>query len=247
MKNIELINQNSTLVNNLADTEDKLAALVAQNLLLQEQLGANKAGRTDGDATMEDKGPAAIRGGGGKDAAMGDAGPDIIQGGEGDQESGSECPEGWTEFFCAAETHWKWPVTNPQNPRSVREPPPGHSLNIYTMTNSEAYGYATKDMLLGEAGTVAFYKYVSEICEEQSTWEAKAESAIKKDRQTGKSPNDEACRCYLLDTNKGLWILTQQELANLNPSSTPQDIWLITQKGYCSGIEAGIAQDTMSA
>jgi hypothetical protein len=115
------------------------------------------------------------------------------------------------------------------------------------MTNSEAYDYATKDMLLGEAGTRAFYKYVSEICEEQATWEARAESAIRKDRQTGKSPDDEARRSYLLDSNKGLWILTQRELANLNPSSTPQDIRLITQKGYCSGIEAGIARDIMSA
>ncbi len=115
------------------------------------------------------------------------------------------------------------------------------------MTNSEAHDYATKDMLLGEAGTLAFFRFVHEIHAEQSMWEVTAESAITNDRRTGKCPDNEACRWYLLDSNEGLWILTQQELAKLHPSSTPQDLHAITHEGYCSGIEAGVARDIMSA
>jgi hypothetical protein len=77
-------------------------------------------------------------------------------------------------------------------------------------------------------------------------WEAAAESAIINDRRTRKCPDNEVCRWYLLDSNKGLWILMQQELAKLHPSSTPQDLRAITHEGYCSGIEAGLACDTMS-
>jgi hypothetical protein len=115
------------------------------------------------------------------------------------------------------------------------------------MTSSEAHDYATKDMLLGEAGTLAFFRFLRKICAEQYMWEAAAESVIINDRRTGKCPDDEARRYYLLDSNEGLWILTQQELAKLHPSSTPQDPRATTHEGYCSGIEAGVARDTMSA
>ncbi len=102
-------------------------------------------------------------------------------------------------------------------------------------------------MLLGEAGTLAFFRFVCKIHAEQSMWEAAAESAIINDRWTGKCPDNEARRWYLLDSNEGLWILTQQELAKLHPSSTPQDLRAITHEGYCSRIEARVAHDTMSA
>ncbi len=71
-------------------------ALVAQNLLLQEQLGshvANYMARTDGGAMIEGNGLAATHGGGGKDATMEDAGPASIQGGGG-QGLGSESSDG---------------------------------------------------------------------------------------------------------------------------------------------------------
>jgi hypothetical protein len=115
------------------------------------------------------------------------------------------------------------------------------------MTNSEAHDYATKDMQLGEAEIFAFFRFVCKICTEQSKWEVAAESAIVNDRRTGKGPDNEACGWYLLDSNKGLWILMQQELAQLHPSSTPQDLRATTHEGYCSLIEAGVACDTMSS
>ncbi len=74
-----------------------------------------------------------------------------------------------------------------------------------------------------------------------------AESAIVNDRRTGKGPNNEARGWYLLDSNEGLRILMQRELAQLHPSSTPQDLRATTHEGYCSVIEAGVARDTMSA
>ena len=40
LKSIDLINRNYTLENNLVDTQDKMGTIVAQNLLLQDQLAA---------------------------------------------------------------------------------------------------------------------------------------------------------------------------------------------------------------
>jgi hypothetical protein len=115
------------------------------------------------------------------------------------------------------------------------------------MTNSEAQDYAAMFMQLDEAGIVAFLAYVWDIRLDHSEWERAAEWAIVSDRQTRKSPNEERHPCCLLQSDEGLWILTQCKLAKLHPNCTPQDLRLPTQEGYCSMIECGVSQDTMSA
>ncbi len=351
------MNKNSTLTNELAESENKIATILSQNILLQQQLAApmkstakTAAGPSARDEDMEEEDglPLDMRGGGGnswpgqedaeplapgmpvkvscpvqhylKDTMMDDDGPDMIHGGGG-QGLGSESSEdplepkavrnlpwgygegpighgssfedllpyrrnkaepnesggstivvhgvglgrgpllmhgddtdfdpptlqGWTSFLQAAEVHWKWPATDPQHPRSAREPPPGHALNIYTMTNSEAQDYAAMFMQLDEAGIVAFLAHVWHIWLDHSKWERAAEGAIISDRQTRKSPDEERRPCCLLQSDEGIWILTQRKLAKQHPNSTPQDLWLLTQEGYCSMIECGVARDTTSA
>jgi hypothetical protein len=154
--------------------------------------------------------------------------------------------QGWTSFLQAAEVHWKRPATDPQHPHSAWELPPGDALNIYTMTNSEAQDYATMVMQLDKAGIVAFLVHVWHIWLDHSEWERVAERAIVSDRQTRKSPDEERHPCCLLQSDEGLWILTQRELAKQHPNSTPQELRLPTQEGYCSMIECGVAWDTMS-
>jgi hypothetical protein len=71
--------------------------------------------------------------------------------------------QGWTAFLQATEVDWTWPAIDSQHPRSAREPPPGHPLIIYTMTNSEAQDYAAMVMQLNKAGIVAFLTHVCHI------------------------------------------------------------------------------------
>ena len=65
---IALVNKNCTLTSNLEDTEEHLQAMIAQNLALQRQLAAVANARPDqdqdNDTTMEEEGPAVLRGGG---------------------------------------------------------------------------------------------------------------------------------------------------------------------------------------
>ncbi len=68
LKNIDLLDKNYILENDLLDTQEQMAALLAQNLLLQEQLsgarlGGAMPGTHHGDG-MENDAPAAICGGG---------------------------------------------------------------------------------------------------------------------------------------------------------------------------------------
>ena len=67
---IALVNKNSTLTSNLEDTEEHLQAMIAQNLALQRQLASVPNARPDqdqdNDTTMEEEGPAVLRGGGGQ-------------------------------------------------------------------------------------------------------------------------------------------------------------------------------------
>jgi hypothetical protein len=76
LKSIELIDRNDMLENNLVNIQDKMAVVVAQNLLLQEQLAAlNKAfvertepsnqATVEGTEPMDATEPMSIRGGGG--------------------------------------------------------------------------------------------------------------------------------------------------------------------------------------
>jgi hypothetical protein len=290
LKNINLVNKNLTLTNELAESEDKIATILSQNILLQQQLAAlmkstanTAAGPSARDEDMEEEDglPLDMRGGGGnswpgqedaeplapgmhvkvgcpvqhylKDTMMDDDSPDMIHGGSGKRlgSKSSEDPlkpetignlpwgykegpighgssfedllpywrneaerkecggstivvhrvglgrgpllmhvdntdfdpptsQGWTSFLQAAEVHWKWPATDPQHPRSAREPPPGHALSIYTMTNSEAQDYAAMVMQLDKAGMVAFLAHVWHIWLDHSDWERVAERAIQK-------------------------------------------------------------------
>ncbi len=286
------MNKNSTLTNKLAESKDKVALILSQNILLQEQLSAlmKVTAKTaavpparDEDMEEEDGLPLDMHGGGGnswpgqedarplapgmpvevscpvqhysEDTMMDDNRSNMIPGGSG-QELGSECSEeplepkvvrnlpwgygegpvghglsfkdllpyqwnkaqpterggstmlvlgvrlgrgpllmyiddtdfepptlqGWTAFLEAAEVHWKWPATDPQHPRSAREPPPGHALNIYTMTNSEVQDYAAAVMQLDEAGTVTFLAHVWHIRLDHAVWEQAAERAFESDR-----------------------------------------------------------------
>jgi hypothetical protein len=114
------------------------------------------------------------------------------------------------------------------------------------MTNSEAQDYAATVMQLDEAGIVAFLAHVWHIWLDHAVWEQAAERAIESDRRTRKSPDEERHPCCLLQSDEGLWILTQCKLAKLHPNCTSHDLRLPTQQGYCSMIECGVAWDTMS-
>jgi hypothetical protein len=85
------------------------------------------------------------------------------------------------------------------------------------------------DMQLDKAGIVAFLAHMWHIWLDHSEWERAAERAIVSDRQTGKSPDEKRRPFCLLQSDEGLWILTQRELAKQHPNSTPQDLWLPTQ------------------
>jgi hypothetical protein len=65
---IALVNKNSTLTSNLEDTEEHLHAMIAQNISLQRQFVAASnnwpSQEQDNDITMEEEGPAVLRGGG---------------------------------------------------------------------------------------------------------------------------------------------------------------------------------------
>jgi hypothetical protein len=342
---IALVNQNNDLKNHLADEHGKMAAVLAQVQLLQEQLTASQL--QSGTTTPVDPDDMAldIHGGGGnsEESASGGAQAPLVasakdewehlrgnglgqglgsspatwlklMGGIGSEESASRgaqwpeddpdwfrgCAPGWGrgegrgygvgqdvgatvgnragpvgqrgrdmpaaiqgylsmyvddsefspvtqgrhKFFQAAEIHWKWPRTDPQHPQSSQEPPPGHRLNIYTMTEKAASDYV---MQLGMAGTAAFLAHVEFVCWRHSKWEAAAERVIMKDRQTGQSPDDEARRTCSLDSDESLWILAQLELAKLHPGGSPQYLWSSSHDGYVSGIEAGTARNTMNA
>jgi hypothetical protein len=74
LKNIDLVNKNSTLTNELAESEDKIATILSQNILLQQQLAAlmkstakTAAGPSARDEDMEEEDglPLDMRGGGG--------------------------------------------------------------------------------------------------------------------------------------------------------------------------------------
>jgi hypothetical protein len=65
---IALVNKNSTLTNNLEDTEERLSAMIPQNLILQGQLTAvsnnvhdtsnhNISQAQDGNTRMDKEGP----------------------------------------------------------------------------------------------------------------------------------------------------------------------------------------------
>ncbi len=55
---IALVNKNSTLTNNLEDTEERLSAMIVQNLILQGQLAAvsNNAHDTSNNISQEQDG-----------------------------------------------------------------------------------------------------------------------------------------------------------------------------------------------
>jgi hypothetical protein len=71
---IALVNKNSALTNHLEDSEEQLNAMIAQNLMLQEQLASLRRvpnsstfpQDSNGDTKMEEDGPDMIRGGGGQ-------------------------------------------------------------------------------------------------------------------------------------------------------------------------------------
>ena len=73
LKNIGLVNKNSTLTNELAESKDKIATILSQNILLQQQLAAlmKSTAKTDAgpsareDMEEEDGLPLDMRGGGG--------------------------------------------------------------------------------------------------------------------------------------------------------------------------------------
>jgi len=90
---IALVNKNSTLTSNLEDTEEHLQAMIAQNLALQRQLASLPNVRPDqdqdNDTTMEEEGPAVLRGGGGQ--------------GFGSDAERSESPKGYRDLYRVGE------------------------------------------------------------------------------------------------------------------------------------------------
>jgi hypothetical protein len=96
---IALVNKNSLLTNSLEDSEEKLRAMIAQNLMLQQQLASltsvpnpssNICQEPSDDTRMDEDGPNMIQRGGGQ--GSGSEGPATIHGG-GNKCLGSECSD----------------------------------------------------------------------------------------------------------------------------------------------------------
>ncbi len=76
-------------------------------------------------------------------------------------------------------------------------------------------------------------------------WDKKATEAIEKDRRNGGSLDDDK-RLLSWNTDEDLWISTQRELAKLHPNRTPKELRQLSQEGYCSLRECGVARDIRS-
>ena len=178
---IALVNKNSTLTSNLENTEEHLHAMIAQNIALQRQLAAASNNRPfqeqDNDITMEEEGPAVLRGGGDQGSGSEDElsespkedwdldwdlyrgcapgwgrveGTTVAQRAEQELTDYTELPlttKGWMDFYDAAVIHWKWPAIDPQHPHKPLEPPPGHAFNVYVVTSAE-FGSTQRQLVL---------------------------------------------------------------------------------------------------
>jgi hypothetical protein len=154
--------------------------------------------------------------------------------------------KGWMDFYDAAVIHWKWPAIDPQHPRKPREPPPGHAFNVYMVTSIEVWEYATTVMALDKAGARALLAHVGFLWRNHFEWDKKATEAIEKDRRNGGSLDNDK-RLLSWNTDEDLWISTQRELAKLHPNRTPKELQQLSQEGYCSMRECGVARDIRSA
>ena len=95
------------------------------------------------------------------------------------------------DFYEAAIIHWKWPAIDPQQPRKPREPPPGHAFNVYAVTSTEVWEYATTVMALDRAGARALLAHVWFLQRSHSEWDKKVTEAIENDRRNKGSPDND--------------------------------------------------------
>ena len=97
-------------------------------------------------------------------------------------------------------------------------------------------------MALDRAGACALLAHVGFLRRSHSEWDKKATEAIENDRRNSGSPDDDR-RLLSWNTDEALWISTQRELAKLHPNRTPKELRQLSQDGYRSMMECGVARD----